>query len=102
MWYWKHTPVAPTVVGLTIFFLWVPSLDSSQNLRITGTPVSWKTRKRDEFTWRFPTALSTTLMRSAMRVAPFPWFTCVSTAQIGRSEEHTSELQSHVNLVCRL
>src|SRR5690242_21395445 len=23
-------------------------------------------------------------------------------AQVGRSEEHTSELQSHVNLVCRL
>src|SRR5260370_15194153 len=23
-------------------------------------------------------------------------------AQIGRSEEHTSELQSHLNLVCRL
>src|SRR5690242_21305563 len=27
--------------------------------------------------------------------------TCV-TAGSGRSEEHTSELQSHVNLVCRL
>src|SRR5690242_21074545 len=26
----------------------------------------------------------------------------VSTACCGRSEEHTSELQSHVNLVCRL
>src|SRR5690242_20763505 len=25
-----------------------------------------------------------------------------SITQIGRSEEHTSELQSHVNLVCRL
>src|SRR5438477_9075125 len=24
------------------------------------------------------------------------------TAGVGRSEEHTSELQSHVNLVCRL
>src|SRR5438477_5167867 len=24
------------------------------------------------------------------------------SARIGRSEEHTSELQSHVNLVCRL
>src|SRR5690242_20771444 len=26
----------------------------------------------------------------------------VITSNIGRSEEHTSELQSHVNLVCRL
>src|SRR5690242_21054032 len=33
-------------------------------------------------------------------------YTCTSTmrgaAATGRSEEHTSELQSHVNLVCRL
>src|SRR5690242_21106905 len=26
----------------------------------------------------------------------------IEVAQIARSEEHTSELQSHVNLVCRL
>src|SRR5260370_32617702 len=26
----------------------------------------------------------------------------VEPAQLGRSEEHTSELQSHLNLVCRL
>src|SRR5690242_21058324 len=28
--------------------------------------------------------------------------TAAATARIMRSEEHTSELQSHVNLVCRL
>src|SRR5690242_21274322 len=28
--------------------------------------------------------------------------TVVVVALVGRSEEHTSELQSHVNLVCRL
>src|SRR5690242_20907711 len=27
---------------------------------------------------------------------------CARTFTVGRSEEHTSELQSHVNLVCRL
>src|SRR5260370_28594150 len=34
----------------------------------------------------------------------FPRLTCVSTATSPstRSEEHTSELQSHLNLVCRL
>src|SRR4051812_9352312 len=32
-----------------------------------------------------------------------PSVSCVARRlQIGRSEEHTSELQSHVNLVCRL
>src|SRR5690242_21271802 len=33
-------------------------------------------------------------------VTSFPSSTSVST--IARSEEHTSELQSHVNIVCRL
>src|SRR5438477_9004192 len=28
--------------------------------------------------------------------------TAAALADVGRSEEHTSELQSHVNLVCRL
>src|SRR6267142_6693930 len=31
-----------------------------------------------------------------------PLFTCISPMGPLRSEEHTSELQSHVNLVCRL
>src|SRR5690242_21106425 len=32
-----------------------------------------------------------------------PGDTCIDAGcHIGRSEEHTSELQSHVNLVCRL
>src|SRR5260370_3656457 len=30
------------------------------------------------------------------------YFTRVQNAAHGRSEEHTSELQSHLNLVCRL
>src|SRR5260370_10009003 len=36
---------------------------------------------------------------------PIPSVRALSTSQItltGRSEEHTSELQSHLNLVCRL
>src|SRR6185369_17843610 len=36
--------------------------------------------------------------RGALRT-PGPAF---ENAEIGRSEEHTSELQSHLNLVCRL
>src|SRR5260370_22029355 len=42
--------------------------------------------------------------RSAMFTADISWFSCHS-ANLGRShrsEEHTSELQSHLNLVCRL
>src|SRR5207237_10761879 len=35
------------------------------------------------------------------RVAPVP-FSVVCFRLRGRSEEHTSELQSHLNLVCRL
>src|SRR6267142_3128447 len=34
--------------------------------------------------------------------SPTPGPAPLSSAPVGRSEEHTSELQSHVNLVCRL
>src|SRR5438270_1920090 len=43
-------------------------------------------------TWRARTASS----------QPATWRTCRSGSEIGRSEEHTSELQSQSNLVCRL
>src|SRR5690242_21418230 len=33
---------------------------------------------------------------------PLTWFGASAYVAGGRSEEHTSELQSHVNLVCRL
>src|SRR5260370_2765943 len=42
-----------------------------------------------------PTALSAILYGTATTV--FPWF-----LMFPRSEEHTSELQSHLNIVCRL
>src|SRR5436309_10477025 len=47
----------------------------------------------------------TTLFRSAMgwTVRPLPfYFRMIRPAEIERSEEHTSELQSRENLVCRL
>src|SRR4051812_49893520 len=47
----------------------------------------------------------TTLFRSAYRDQPAhrrPRGAQVGQIEVGRSEEHTSELQSHVNLVCRL
>src|SRR5260370_21935875 len=54
----------------------------------------------------------TTLFRSRSsagpRKAPLHWHSALVTkcsvtkAQCQRSEEHTSELQSHLNLVCRL
>src|SRR5438477_3131603 len=46
----------------------------------------------------------TTLFRSWGRGAPLPMFVVglELTEVPPRSEEHTSELQSHVNLVCRL
>src|SRR5476649_3003074 len=43
----------------------------------------------------------TTLFRSCRRVPCEHHYGC-STGQRGRSEEHTSELQSHSDLVCRL
>src|SRR6267142_3689087 len=45
----------------------------------------------------------TTLFRSSGPSARRPWRAGRRSAtRPGRSEEHTSELQSHVNLVCRL
>src|SRR5690242_21317940 len=47
----------------------------------------------------------TTLFRS-LRISPLHWefhYPLRSSSRtVSRSEEHTSELQSHVNLVCRL
>src|SRR5437588_9278538 len=47
----------------------------------------------------------TTLFRScsppSLRVPP-TWWDCISLRRQTRSEEHTSELQSHSDLVCRL
>src|SRR2546430_4033984 len=41
--------------------------------------------------------------RSHETPIPLPWFPQNQrTARVGRSEEHTSELQSQSNLVCRL
>src|SRR5947207_12561543 len=39
---------------------------------------------------------------SAIRTAVRAGYTEVARAVVGRSEEHTSELQSHSDLVCRL
>src|SRR5579864_8899654 len=45
----------------------------------------------------------TTLFRSCPSTSPGPLFLLQERLQVRpRSEEHTSELQSHVNLVCRL
>src|SRR6266571_7377677 len=44
----------------------------------------------------------TTLFRSPSRRGTFRPCPMPPPATTGRSEEHTSELQSHVNLVCRL
>src|SRR5260370_29656157 len=54
----------------------------------------------------------TTLFRSAsggsapiisMKSGSCGWLSCMLTlTKVRRSEEHTSELQSHLNLVCRL
>src|SRR5260370_12873811 len=49
----------------------------------------------------------TTLFRSMSAptppCCPWPWVRpCACSSRASRSEEHTSELQSHLNLVCRL
>src|SRR5690242_20894854 len=53
-----------------------------------STLFPYTTLFRSPITWRAPSRSSST----AWRGWTLPW----------RSEEHTSELQSHVNLVCRL
>src|SRR4051812_49850320 len=47
---------------------------------------------------RPPRGLSRPIIRTPSEVSPQG----SQEPQMGRSEEHTSELQSHVNLVCRL
>src|SRR5437016_10189672 len=52
-----------------------------------------------------PTAPSPPRDRARALATPHPYlylFQCVRTCSIARSEEHTSELQSLTNLVCRL
>src|SRR6266571_8253897 len=44
----------------------------------------------------------TTLFRSRSNSSPTCWGSRWTRSRRARSEEHTSELQSHVNLVCRL
>src|SRR6476619_7677128 len=44
----------------------------------------------------------TTLFRSSAPAPPASWAPALRRPWIGRSEEHTSELQSLTNLVCRL
>src|SRR5260370_28990511 len=52
---------------------------------------------------RRPNAISTLWVhpRSALR-RPSVLSACFERKHLARSEEHTSELQSHLNLVCRL
>src|SRR4051812_49600762 len=58
----------------------------------------------------FPyTTLFRSVKRACARLRPFRPVSCAAVRQVerldtilDRSEEHTSELQSHVNLVCRL
>src|SRR5438477_9134929 len=54
--------------------------------------------------FRSPMSLSVASAHSASAATTIPMITVfeVATTDSLRSEEHTSELQSHVNLVCRL
>src|SRR5206468_5071848 len=47
-------------------------------------------------------ASAVTLLRIDSRALPFPSSAATSSATSARSEEHTSELQSRSDLVCRL
>src|SRR6266571_9470157 len=52
------------------------------------------------------TEIYTLSLHDALPICPAPawsrWPRSPASGPTGRSEEHTSELQSHVNLVCRL
>src|SRR5690242_20822480 len=72
-------------------------MPSSGVLNESGVEVLVLVTSRAPWIWS-PSATSTPLPMAS-------WLPAISTALyrlIGRSEEHTSELQSHVNLVCRL
>src|SRR5205809_5866191 len=61
-------------------------------LPISRSSPRW-TRQLSPRSWPRPTRTAT---------GPPPWSACTATATPGRSEEHTSELQSRLHLVCRL
>src|SRR5690242_21032586 len=66
---------------------------------LSGKPCSWTTAAggylaKLQRCWWLPLAFGSSLGLRAGRQAAGGW--------AERSEEHTSELQSHVNLVCRL
>src|SRR5438034_9992386 len=64
----------------------------SSDLSVAAPPTSWATSalSRGEFT------------RASIRLPRRYWLVCRRARQYLRSEEHTSELQSHSDLVCRL
>src|SRR5260370_23820218 len=54
--------------------------------------------RRGEGPFHVPTRRSSNVLRGRLDL----WFRCGRQGTGTRSEEHTSELQSHLNLVCRL
>src|SRR5256885_4078827 len=72
------------------FFFFFQAEDGIRDYKVTGVqtcalPICWRRTR----SWRGPPR-------------PGPWRAVLPARRPGRSEEHTSELQSPCNLVCRL
>src|SRR5690606_40974452 len=82
--------------GATASYRWV--LDPS----VTGTPTSPGIVWRNVLMAAAPLAFASTSLSAAMGHLRVIVLICLTCSVNSRSEEHTSELQSRENLVCRL
>src|SRR5690242_21578706 len=92
MLFWSRRAPITSPVGVT------PGcrLSNSTTLRVSsGNCLTWRSENA------LPTDASTVLVAAVSDVT-FTVSDALPTSSRRRSEEHTSELQSHVNLVCRL
>src|SRR5438132_2529702 len=93
----------PPSLALSLFFLMIPrpprsTLFPYTTLFRSSTPRCPRGRlKRSVGNWHPKTGPGTESLRSVSESADHHW-----QAEYWRSEEHTSELQSHSDLVCRL
>src|SRR3989344_9500814 len=78
--------------GKTSVFMVDDEFHAQQNVCVSGHIVA-------DWQWRAVYFNGLSLLITEVRIHPRTWY---STHSATRSEEHTSELQSHVNLVCRL
>src|SRR6266478_7694346 len=82
----------------------VKAIDWGSSARLSSARSSDEFILRERFAEEAPRVVVICDRRPEMQLFPrgFPWLRKVEAQRAARSEEHTSELQSQSNLVCRL